>query len=77
VSRTNYLRFKNIQLGYTLPQNWLARTPLAKVKVFYSGENLFKLDNLPVNIDPESPSGRGSHYPQVSTHSFGINVTFK
>ena len=76
VLRTNYLRFKNLQVGYTLPKAWTARLGIQRARVFYSGENLFKIDNLPINVDPESPSGRGSHYPQVATNSFGINITF-
>ena len=76
IFNTNYLRFKNIQLGYTLPSNWLKRLGVSRARIYYSGENLFTIDNLPVDIDPESPSGRGSHYPQVSTNSFGINLTF-
>jgi len=74
--KTNYLRIKNIQFGYNLPENWLKGTGISRAKIYYSGENLFKFDNLPVNIDPESPSGRGSHYPQVCTNSIGINITF-
>ncbi len=76
IFNTNYLRIKNIQIGYTLPANWMSRLGISRARIYYSGENLFKFDNLPVNIDPESPSGRGSHYPQVSTNSFGINLTF-
>lgn len=76
VFKTNYLRFKNIQIGYTLPKSWLSRLGISRARIYYSGENLFKIDNLPINIDPESPSGRGSHYPQVATNSFGINLTF-
>lgn len=73
---TNYLRIKNIQLGWTLPKAYTAHLGISKARIFYSGENLLKFDNLPVNIDPEAPSGRGSHYPQVMTNSFGINITF-
>lgn len=76
VFTTNYLRFKNIQFGYTLPSTWLRKTGITRAKIYYSGENLFKIDSLPVDIDPEAPSGRGSHYPQVSTNSIGINLTF-
>lgn len=76
VFTTNYLRVKNLQFGYTLPSTWLKKTGITRAKIYYSGENLFKFDSLPVNIDPEAPSGRGSHYPQVSTHSIGINLTF-
>lgn len=74
--KTNYLRFKNIQLGYTFPSSWIKKLGLTKARVYYSGENLFKIDNLPVNIDPEASSGRGSHYPQTSTHSLGLSLTF-
>jgi hypothetical protein len=76
VFKTNYLRCKNLQIGYTLPQSWLAKLGVTRAKIYYSGENLFKIDNLPVNIDPEAPSGRGSHYPQLMTNSIGINLTF-
>lgn len=76
IFKTNYLRFKNIQIGYTLPEKCLNKLGISRARLYYSGENLFRIDNLPIDIDPESPSGRGSHYPQVATHSFGINLTF-
>lgn len=76
IFKTNYLRIKNIQFGYNLPTNWLKGLGVSRAKVYYSGENLFKFDNLPINIDPEAPSGRGSHYPQVCTNSIGVNITF-
>lgn len=76
IQKTNYLRIKNIQFGYNLPKDFLKVLGVSRAKIYYSGENLFKFDNLPINIDPESPSGRGSHYPQVSANSIGINLTF-
>jgi TonB-linked SusC/RagA family outer membrane protein len=76
IFNTSYLRCKNLQIGYNLPANWLSKLGISRAKVFYSAENLFKIDNLPVNIDPEAPSGRGSHYPQLMTNSLGINLTF-
>lgn len=76
IFNTNYLRFKNIQIGYTLPAKWMKVMGISRARIYYSGENLFKIDNLPVNIDPEAPSGRGSHYPQMATNSIGINLNF-
>ncbi|WP_400261431.1 SusC/RagA family TonB-linked outer membrane protein [Sphingobacterium sp. SG20118] len=76
ISKANYLRIKNIQLGYSLPEEWLKKANITRAKIFYSGENLLNFNSLPVNVDPESPSGGGSHYPQVSTHSIGLNLTF-
>lgn len=76
IQSANYLRIKNIQFGYTLPKKWIKNCGITNAKIYYSGENLFCFDSLPIDIDPEAPSGRGSHYPQVSTHSIGINLTF-
>uniref|UniRef100_A0AB33IZ21 TonB-dependent receptor n=2 Tax=unclassified Prevotella TaxID=2638335 RepID=A0AB33IZ21_9BACT len=76
IFNTNYLRCKSLQIGYTLPNKWLKKIGLDRIRLYYAAENLFKLDNLPVNIDPEAPSGRGSHYPQLMTNSFGINIKF-
>lgn len=76
VFKTNYLRFKNIQVGYTFPEHWMKKVSISKLRIYYSGENLFTIHNLPVNIDPEAPSGRGSHYPLISVNSIGINLTF-
>ena len=72
----NYLRIKNVQFGYTLPKKWLKGLGISNAKVYYSGENLFCFDSLPVDVDPEAPSGRGSHYPQIAIHSIGVNLTF-
>ena len=76
IQSANYLRIKNIQFGYTLPKKWIKNCGITNAKIYYSGENLLCFDSLPIDIDPEAPSGRGSHYPQVSTHSIGINLTF-
>ena len=61
----NYLRIKNVQFGYTLPKKWLKGLGISNAKVYYSGENLFCFDSLPVDVDPEAPSGRGSHNPPL------------
>ena len=76
IQNANYLRMKSIQLGYTFPSKWIKPSGLSKLRIYYSGENLFTIDNLMIGVDPESPEGRGSHYPLVQTHSFGVNLTF-
>ena len=73
---TNYLRIKNVNLGYTLPKSWTNKLGIANAKIYYTGENLFTFDSLPFNADPESPSGNLDVYPISRSHSFGINVTF-
>lgn len=76
VFTANYLRLKNIQIGYTFPEHWISKFGVSRLRVYYSGENLFTFHNLPINVDPEAPSGRGAHYPILSINSIGLNLTF-
>lgn len=73
---TDYFRVKNLQVGYTFPSAWLSRLGISHARLYYSGENLFTFDNLPVDIDPESGDGSVRTFPNLTTHSFGINLTF-
>ena len=52
LQKTHYLRLKNLQLGYTLPKSLLQHWGVSSVRVYYSAENLFTLDNMRGNIDP-------------------------
>jgi TonB-linked SusC/RagA family outer membrane protein len=72
-----YLRLKSINLGYTLPQNWLKKAGIEQCRFFVAGNNLLTFDKLKkYAMDPEAPSGySGLYYPQQRTISFGINLT--
>jgi TonB-linked SusC/RagA family outer membrane protein len=76
LQNTSFLRLKNLQLGYNVPQKWVGKAGISRLRVYYSVENLFTIDNMPINIDPEITSARSSSYPLIRTHSFGINLTF-
>ncbi|WP_455621622.1 SusC/RagA family TonB-linked outer membrane protein [Parabacteroides sp.] len=76
VMNTSYLRLKTLQLGYTLPKKALSAIGLTNVRFYYSAENLFTIDSMPLNVDPETVSSRLSSYPLIMTNSFGVNVTF-
>ena len=41
-----YLRMKNITLGYTLPAHTIKRAGFSKLRVFFSGENIFEFSKL-------------------------------
>ena len=76
LQNASYLRLKNIELGYTLPDRLLAKTGLSSLRVFVSGMNLLTIDNVDT-IDPEVASGdRGWRYPVQKTMSFGFNLKF-
>lgn len=76
LKNVSYLRMKNLQIGYTLPKSVLDALHINKIRVYYSCENLFTIDNLDINVDPEATSQRLSSYPLLRTHSFGLSVTF-
>jgi len=76
LQNTGYLRLKNLQFGYTLPKKLLRGIGVENIRFYYSVENLFTIDNMKINIDPEATSQRLSSYPLLRTHAFGVNVTF-
>ena len=73
---TDYLRMKNLQIGYTIPSEILDSWNISRLRVYYSAQNLFTVTNYLKGWDPEAPSGRGSGYPVVMTNSIGLNLTF-
>lgn len=72
----SYLRLKNIQLGYTLPDKILSKINIQRARVYISGQNLLTFSSLPKGFDPELPNGGGRDYPQVAFYTFGIDITF-
>jgi hypothetical protein len=73
LQNTDYLRLKNVQVGYNLPQFISKKIAASNIQVYVSGLNLWTLTNVE-GIDPETTSNTG--YPQNKVFNFGINVTF-
>ena len=76
IQNASYVRLQNLQFGYTFPTNWLKVLHVETLRVYYSAENLFTIDNMMVNVDPESMDTNGYGYPRLRTHSFGVSLTF-
>jgi len=73
LQNSSYLRLKELQIGYTLPKNWIQRVGLENVRVFLSGFNLLTFTGMEL-LDPEAEGGPGRYYPQLKVISFGLNV---
>ena len=75
-----YLRLKNLTFGYTLPENLTKKISVNKVRVYFSGENLFYIcPGLHSKyIDPEMAMTAGNLrvYPWQKTFMFGLDITF-
>ena len=70
-----YLRLKNLQIGYTLPQHLLNKTGIERVNIYIAGTNLLTFSAFKY-VDPEMPSVNNGYYPQQRTYSIGVNLSF-
>ena len=75
----DFLRFKTIQFGYTLPSEIVKKIGASKLRVYVTGENLLTLTNY-TGYDPEiGGSVMGidkGYYPQAQSYMMGLNVQF-
>jgi TonB-linked SusC/RagA family outer membrane protein len=78
-----YLRLKNLTFGYSLPRKIVQKAGLGKVRVYFSGENLWywsPIKKYDKYIDPENAMAEGSswlfYYPWQKTFSLGIDIDF-
>lgn len=72
---TNYLRLKNIQIGYKFPEALLKRVSIKTARLYVNAINLLTIDSFKV-FDPETDNQDGTVYPQKRTYNVGVNVTF-
>jgi TonB-linked SusC/RagA family outer membrane protein len=72
---TDYLRLKNIQLGYTLPGTLVSKVGLKTARVYVNAINLITWDSFKI-FDPETDNQDGTVYPQKQTFNFGVNLGF-
>jgi TonB-linked SusC/RagA family outer membrane protein len=67
----DYMRLKNVSIGYTLPFRISNRYGISQVKFFVNGQNLFTAASYDA-VDPEVTSFRS--YPIMRVISGGLNI---
>ena len=70
--KADFLRIRNITLGYTLPEMWSKKVLMDKIRIYLSANNPAIFTNF-TGIDPEGANGRTA--PSYSTWMFGINLS--
>nr|WP_319397324.1 TonB-dependent receptor [uncultured Carboxylicivirga sp.] len=70
----NFLRLKNIEFSYTLPNSLTQNWKMSKVRLYVNANNLFTWDNLDGIVDPETTNS--NLYPIMKTVNMGVNVNF-
>lgn len=71
--RGDYLKLKNIQLGYSLPKRYINKILLSKLRLFVSMDNILTITNYP-GQDPEA--GVDIKYPLMTQVTFGLQASF-
>jgi TonB-linked SusC/RagA family outer membrane protein len=73
----SYLRLKNVQLAYALPDKWLSSVKISKLSVFVNAENALTFSKYK-DFDPETIVNASTiyHYPMLKTFSGGVQVQF-
>jgi len=71
-----FLKLRNVELGYTLPQSLINRIGMKKLRVYASGSNLLTLfDSMKeMGFDPETSDYW--YYPPQRVFNVGATVTF-
>lgn len=78
IRNADYLRIKNVELGYTLPYQWTEKLKIRSTRLFVNGLNVFTFKNAldDYYVDPEIDDGYGAMYPIQRVWSFGLDVNF-
>ena len=79
----SFFKIKQVQLGYTLPQQLTKKILINQLRLFVSLDDFFTFTSYP-GMDPEtatsgSASGRGvdiGAYPSMRKYMFGVNLSF-
>ncbi|MDR1380655.1 MAG: SusC/RagA family TonB-linked outer membrane protein, partial [Tannerella sp.] len=75
---SSFLRLKNLNLSYSFPKNLTSKIGIDRLKVFFTGTNLFLLEDHVKIFDPElgSQGDNDRIFPIMKSYSFGINLSF-
>jgi len=73
LQESDYIRLKNLELGYNVPGNICSRVYLKGAKVYFTGMNLLTFTKIR-DFDPETTSATA--YPLNKVFNLGVNLTF-
>lgn len=68
----SYFRLRTATLGYTFPKNLTKKIAIEKLRLYFTGTNLFTVTDYQSYSPEKEPGG----YPEPQTFTFGINLSF-
>jgi len=73
VQDASFVSLRNVSLSYTLPREFLSKTPLKALTFYARGNNLKYFTEYKDSYSPETAFGV---YPTTSSYTFGTTITF-
>jgi hypothetical protein len=82
LDKADFVRLRNLTLGYTLPKSAIEKTGLSKVRLYLTGVNVLTFTNYS-GYDPEARADQGNRIgeefysaPPARTFAIGANFNF-
>ncbi|MDR1368839.1 MAG: TonB-dependent receptor [Dysgonamonadaceae bacterium] len=74
----SYLKLRTIEIGYTLPEVLIKKTPVSRARAYVSANNLFTVKKFwdEDRFSGPDPENRGFGYAVPFIATFGVNITF-
>ena len=76
----SYIRFKNVEIGYTFPRKLTTSLGIENLRFYITGQNLLTIcDPFVKPFDPEKIEGinnSGFTYPVMKSLNFSVNINF-
>ncbi len=76
MQNNRYVRLKSLVLGYTFRDVNVRDVNVDKLRIYFSGNDLFEFTSLKDGYDPEYGESSSSSYPFARSWSMGVSVTF-
>jgi TonB-linked SusC/RagA family outer membrane protein len=71
-----YIRLKDIQIGYTIPDRLLSGIGIQKLRIYAAGHDIWESTKVLGFIDPETPNQATYQYPFRRSYTVGLNLNF-
>lgn len=68
-----YCRLKTLEIGYSLPREWMNKIRFNNMRFFFMGTNLLTFSKFKL-WDPEMGSSTGTNYPLVKSVTVGVTI---
>jgi TonB-linked SusC/RagA family outer membrane protein len=76
VQHSAYLRMKSMIIGYTIPRSLTSKIPLEKVRIYFSGDDLWEWTKIKDGYDPEHGEASNNTFPFSRLLTVGLDITF-